>query len=76
MSGWPGRSAARVSSEGTGLPYQSAEPTASGTISASGWVLVLLSVAVAFAVLSLAPPRSFDGMLSIVPALAFTASSL
>ena len=58
------------------MPYQSAEPTASGTIGGRGWVLLLLAVAVAFVILSVAPPRVFDGILSIVPALAFTAIPL
>lgn len=65
-----------MSSEGTGLPYQSSDPVASGTIGARGWVLLLLSVGAAFAVLSRAPPRVFDGIFSIVPALAFTAIPL
>lgn len=58
------------------MPYRPIDPAAAGTIGRRGWVLVLISVAVAFAVLSLAPPRIFDGVLSIVPALAFTAIPL
>jgi len=76
MRGWPGRSVVRRSSEGNELPYQSADPAAPGTIGGRGWVLTLLSVAAAFLTLSLAPPRVFDGILSVVPALAFTAIPL
>ena len=54
------------------MPYQVGQPGAGAAISARGWVLLLLSVAVGFAVVSLAPPRVFAGILSVVPALLFT----
>lgn len=65
-----------MSPEGTGLPYQSGVPSAADPVSARGWVILLLSVGAAFAILSLPPPRFFDGIFSIVPALAFTAIPL
>ena len=48
------------------MPYQVGQPGAGAAISARGWVLLLLSVAVGFAVVSLAPPRVFAGILSVV----------
>ncbi|MBS9719521.1 CPBP family intramembrane metalloprotease [Tianweitania sp. BSSL-BM11] len=58
------------------MPYQSADPAAAGAITARGWTLVLLSVACAFAVLSLSPPRVFGGVLLVIPAALFTAIPL